>query len=60
MFHFLASFIQGCNLIATTSHSKKWNIKMSEVIRIWRAGCIVQSDYISDLLEPLYLDNEKS
>jgi 6-phosphogluconate dehydrogenase len=57
---FLASFVQGCNLIATTSHAKKWHIKMSEVIRIWRAGCIVQSDYISDILQPLYLDNEKS
>ncbi|CAF1302027.1 unnamed protein product [Rotaria sordida] len=57
---FLASFIQGCNLIATTSHAKKWHIKMSEIIRIWRAGSIVQSDYISDLLQPLYLNGEKS
>jgi 6-phosphogluconate dehydrogenase len=57
---FLASFAQGCNLISQTSHAKKWHIKMSEVIRIWRAGCIVQSDYIADLLQPLYLDNEKS
>ncbi|CAF3988824.1 unnamed protein product, partial [Rotaria sp. Silwood2] len=30
---FLASFIQGCNLIVETSHGKKWHIKMSEVIR---------------------------
>jgi 6-phosphogluconate dehydrogenase len=57
---FLASFAQGCNLIAITSQAKKWHIKMSEIIRIWRAGCIVQSDYIADLLQPLYLDAEKS
>jgi 6-phosphogluconate dehydrogenase len=57
---FLASFAQGCNIIATASQAKKWHIKMSEVIRIWRSGCIVQSDYIADLLQPLYLDNEKS
>jgi 6-phosphogluconate dehydrogenase len=57
---FLASFAQGCNIIATTSHEKQWHIKMSEVIRIWRAGCIVQSDYIADLLQPLYSDHEKS
>ncbi|CAF3435805.1 unnamed protein product [Rotaria sp. Silwood1] len=56
----LASFIQGCNLIAATSRAKKWHIKMSEVIRIWRAGSIVKSDYISDLLQPLYLNGEKS
>ncbi|CAF0780561.1 unnamed protein product [Adineta steineri] len=56
----MASFAQGCNLISATSHAKKWKIKMSEVIRIWRAGCIVQSDYIADLLQPLYLENEKS
>lgn len=57
---FLASFAQGCNIIAKTSQTKKWHIKMSEVIRIWRAGSIVQSDYISDLLQPLYFDHEKS
>lgn len=57
---FLASFVQGCNLIARTSHKKKWHIKMSEVIRIWRAGTIVQSDYILDLLQPLYLNAEKT
>jgi 6-phosphogluconate dehydrogenase len=57
---FLASFAQGCNLIAAASREKKWHIKMSEVIRIWRAGCIVQSDYIADLLQPIYLDAEKS
>ena len=57
---FLASFVQGCNIISKTSREKKWHIKMSEVIRIWRAGSIVQSDYIADLLQPLYFDNEKS
>ena len=57
---FLASFAQGCNIIATTSQAKKWHIKMSEIIRIWRAGCIVQSDYIADLLQPLYFAHEKS
>lgn len=57
---FLSSFIQGCNIISTTSQEKKWHIKMSDVIRIWRAGCIVQSDYIADLLQPLYLNHEKS
>jgi 6-phosphogluconate dehydrogenase len=57
---FIASFAQGCNLIAARSRTKKWHIKMSEVIRIWRKGCIIQSDYIADLLQPLYLDAEKS
>ena len=57
---FLASFAQGCNIISTTSHEKNWHIKMSEVIRIWRAGCIIQSDYIADLLQPLYSDHERT
>ncbi|CAF4752927.1 unnamed protein product, partial [Rotaria sp. Silwood2] len=38
---FLASFMQSCNLIVETSHGKKWHIKMSEVIRVWRAGSII-------------------
>ncbi|CAF1197092.1 unnamed protein product [Didymodactylos carnosus] len=54
----LASFAQGLNIIATASEKEKWNVKISECLRIWRKGCIIQSDYIVNLLQPIY-ENSK-
>ncbi|KAF2848565.1 6-phosphogluconate dehydrogenase-like protein [Plenodomus tracheiphilus IPT5] len=44
----LASYIQGFNIIAKADHVHKWDIDYSQVWQIWRAGCIIQADYISD------------
>lgn len=32
----------------------KWSISFSEVMQIWRSGCIIRSDYIADMLEEIY------
>ena len=34
----LASFIQGCNVIARAASKEKWDVDMSNCIKIWRAG----------------------
>lgn len=49
---FLASYCQGLELIARASIDEGWDIRLSECIRIWRAGCIIQSEFIADMLEP--------
>ncbi|KAF2638765.1 6-phosphogluconate dehydrogenase C-terminal domain-like protein [Massarina eburnea CBS 473.64] len=50
----LASYIQGLNVIAAADKSHGWNIDYSQVWQIWRAGCIIQADYISDnILAPV-------
>lgn len=49
---FLASFCQGLELIARASEDEGWNIHLGNCLQIWRGGCIVQSEYIADLLEP--------
>ncbi|KAM0444373.1 hypothetical protein ACHAO4_010216 [Trichoderma viride] len=54
---FLASYCQGLELIARASNDEGWNIDLSECIRIWRAGCIIQSEFIADLLEPRLKEN---
>ncbi len=46
----LASFVQGMNIIDTADRENKWHIDFSTVLQIWRAGCIIQADYIADLL----------
>ncbi|KAL7927536.1 6-phosphogluconate dehydrogenase [Trichoderma austrokoningii] len=55
---FLASYCQGLELIARASNEEGWNIDLSECIRIWRAGCIIQSEFIADLIEPLLKGNK--
>ena len=49
---FLASFCQGLELIARASEDEGWDIQLADCLQIWRGGCIVQSEYIADLLEP--------
>lgn len=50
----LVCFIQGLDLLFLKSEREGWGINMQEVLRIWRAGCIIKSDYITDLFERHY------
>lgn len=51
----LASYCQGMNIIATADKENHFNIDYHSLIQIWRAGCIIQADYISSkLLLPHY------
>lgn len=57
----LASFIQGMNVIATADRAHNWDIDYSQIWQIWRAGCIIQADYISDeILAPVLKSNPSS
>ncbi|KAL9066190.1 MAG: hypothetical protein Q9161_007716 [Pseudevernia consocians] len=55
---FLAAFVQGINVIDLADQENKWSIKFSEVVQIWRNGCIIKADYIGDLLEEIFKDPE--
>ncbi|KAM5437095.1 hypothetical protein MferCBS31731_005511 [Microsporum ferrugineum] len=48
----LASFCQGLELTARGSKDEKWNTNLGDCLKIWRAGSIIQAEYISDLLMP--------
>ncbi|KAJ5669735.1 6-phosphogluconate dehydrogenase decarboxylating [Penicillium macrosclerotiorum] len=56
---FLSSFCQGLELIARASEDEGWDINMASCLQIWRAGCIIQSDYIADLLQPALTSNKR-
>ena len=49
----LASFAQGMNLLARASADEGWNVNLASCIQIWREGCIIRSEHIADLLQPL-------
>lgn len=42
------------NLIARASHEEKWGVDLADYIQIWRAGFIIESEYIANLLQPVY------
>ncbi len=44
---------QGISLIHQASEAYKWNLNLSEIARIWTAGCIIKSDLMMDLVEVL-------
>ncbi|KAF2184727.1 6-phosphogluconate dehydrogenase C-terminal domain-like protein [Zopfia rhizophila CBS 207.26] len=50
----LACFVQGLNLLERVNRREGWSIHVEQVIRIWRAGCIIKSDYIADLFDRSY------
>ncbi|KAI0763361.1 6-phosphogluconate dehydrogenase decarboxylating [Trametes elegans] len=50
----LASYAQGMNLIARASADERWGVNLAKCIEIWREGCIIRSESIADLLQPLY------
>lgn len=56
---YLSAFVQGLTLCATASNEQKWDIDFADVINIWRAGCIIRSGSISDLLTKAYKEGGK-
>jgi 6-phosphogluconate dehydrogenase len=44
------------NVVSRANQQHGWNINYANVWKIWRAGCIIQADYISDnILGPVLL-----
>lgn len=48
-FGFLLSYAQGLQLLSIASTTYKYDINISEVIRIWKGGCIIRSVLLNDL-----------
>lgn len=56
----LASFVQGMNVIDVADRENNWYIDFATVIQVWRAGCIIQADYIADMLEEIWKTEGKA
>ena len=48
---FLSAFTQGIHIIKKKDKEQNWNLNYVNIMRIWRGGCIIESDAIADLLE---------
>lgn len=57
---FLSAFTQGIHIIRKADKTHNWNLDYASIIGIWRGGCIIQSDYISDLLASVFEESDSS
>jgi 6-phosphogluconate dehydrogenase len=51
---FLGSFVQGLKLLAKAGNVNFWKLDFIKIIGIWRGGCIIRSEAISELLLEVY------
>lgn len=50
----LASYVQGLCIIDKADREYGWSVDFPTIVQVWRAGCIIQSDHIADLLEGIF------
>lgn len=55
---YLASYIQGLELILAAEKEFQWGIDIMEVMRIWQWGCIIRSQMLS-IIPQIYTTPEK-
>jgi 6-phosphogluconate dehydrogenase len=55
-FSFLLSYAQGLQLLRVASVNYKYGVDISEVLRIWKGGCIIRSALLNDLWKAYHDD----
>ena len=54
----IAAYAQGFSVMAGASSEFQWNLPMATIARIWRAGCIIRSQFLSTLAHSFETDSE--
>jgi 6-phosphogluconate dehydrogenase len=66
-FNMIITYSQGMHMLARASEEYKYDLKLDEIAKIWRGGCIIRSLFLNDIfnayqknssLEHLLLDTE--
>lgn len=52
----LASYVQGMHVLARTDKENGWDLNYHDVLQLWRAGCIIRSNILTDMLASVYRD----
>jgi len=45
----VTSYAQGINLLKAASNEYAWGLDISQIVRIWRAGCIIRAALLNDI-----------
>jgi 6-phosphogluconate dehydrogenase len=51
------SYAQGLGLLAKASASYQWGLKLGEIARIWKGGCIIRAAFLGRIQEAYGRDN---
>ena len=49
----IAAYAQGFAVMQAASEANEWNVPLARVAEIWRAGCIIRSDFLDVLAKAL-------
>lgn len=52
----LMCFVQGLDIMERENKKENWGINIPRVLEIWKAGCIIKSDAISNILQTSYAE----
>ncbi|PKS08545.1 hypothetical protein jhhlp_004931 [Lomentospora prolificans] len=55
---FLESFIQGLHTLAKADEETGWNLNFRDILQVWRAGCIIRSNALVDVLDEVYASRD--
>lgn len=47
----VVSYTQGMSLLRVASETYSWNLKLSELARIWKAGCIIRARLLDPIMK---------
>ena len=45
----ITSYAQGLSLLKVASREYKWDLDLSKIVPVWRAGCIIRASLLSDI-----------
>ncbi len=47
----IVSYAQGLDLISKVGEDKGWDLKLGEIAKIWRGGCIIRAQFLNRITE---------
>ncbi|OGO71964.1 MAG: phosphogluconate dehydrogenase (NADP(+)-dependent, decarboxylating), partial [Chloroflexi bacterium RBG_19FT_COMBO_56_12] len=47
----ITSYAQGLRLLSAASQEFNWNVDLSQIVPVWRAGCIIRASLLSDITQ---------
>lgn len=54
----VCSYAQGMNLLRAKSEERGWDLKLGEMARIWKGGCIIRAVFLEDIKKAYDRDSE--
>jgi 6-phosphogluconate dehydrogenase len=55
-FSMIITYAQGMHLLARASEEYKYDLKLGEIAKIWRGGCIIRSEFLNDIFNAYQKD----